>query len=138
MTEKKRKKLYWLFKILSVIVSCALPIFAIWEKFPLWTYTYGTSRSVGVGGILVLIVILFICRRPVFNFIRDRLKLRHAPSLTIPLVMLIISYILEYISNFIRDLTTVFWMWVIGCAIGMVLTLIAERRFGKKEEEKDG
>lgn len=138
MSNRKRKTFYWLFKILSVIVSCAFPIFAIWEKFPIWTYNYGTFRSVGVGGILVLIVALFILRRSVFEFIRDRLKLKHAPSITIPFVMLIVSYILIYISDFIRDLNTVFLMWLIGCAIGTVLTYIAEHRFGKKEEKSNG
>lgn len=137
MTEKKRKKLYWLFKVLSVIVSCALPIFAIWEKFPIWTYTHGTTRSVGVGGILALIVVLVVFRKAVFNFIRDKLKLRHAPPLAVWLVMLIISYILVYIGNFIKDLNTIFWMGLIGCAIGSVLTYIAEHRYGEKVE-KDG
>ena len=137
MTEKKRKRSYWLFKILSVIISCALPIWAIWEKFPIWTYSYGTTRSVGVGGILVLIVVLVVFRKAVFNFIRDKLKLRHAPPLAVWLVMLIISYILVYIGNFIQDLNTVFWMGLIGCAIGTALTFIAEHRFGMKEE-KDG
>ena len=137
MTEKKRKRSYWLFKILSVIVSCALPIWAIWEKFPIWTYTHGTTRSVGVGGILALIVVLVVFRKAVFNFMRDKLKLRHAPPLAVWLVMLVISYILVYIGNFIRDLNTIFWMGLIGCAIGTVLTYIAEHRFGKKEE-KDG
>ena len=134
MTEKKRKRSYWLFKILSVLVSCALPIWAIWEKFPIWTYSYGTSRSVGVGGILVLIVVLVVFRKAVFNFIRDKLKLRHAPPLAVWLVLLIISYILVYIGNFIRDLNTVFWMGLIGCTFGTVLTFIAEHLFGKKEE----
>ena len=138
MTEKKRKRSYWLFKVLSVIVSCALPIWAIWEKFPIWTYTHGTSRSVGVGGILALIVVLVVFRKAVFNFIRDKLKLKHAPPLVVWLVMLIISYELVYIGNFIKDLNTIFWMGLIGCAIGSVLTYIAEHRFGKKEEEKDG
>jgi hypothetical protein len=117
MTEKKRKRSYWLFKILSVIVSCALPIWAIWEKFPIWTYTHGTSRSVGVGGILALIVVLVVFRKAVFNFIRDKLKLKHAPPLVVWLVMLIISYVLVYIGNFIKDLNTIFWMGLIGCAI---------------------
>jgi hypothetical protein len=138
MTEKKRKRSYWLFKILSVVISCALPIWAIWEKFPIWTYTYGTTRSVGVGGILALIVVLVVFRKAVFNFIRDKLKLRHAPPLAVWLVMLIISYILVYIGNFIRDLNTIFWMGLIGCAIGSVLTFIAEHRFGKNEEKNDG
>lgn len=137
MSSRKRKTFYWLFKILSVLVACALPIWAIWEKFPIWTYSYGTSRSVGVGGILVLIVILVIFRRAVFKFITDKLKLRHAPPLVIWLVLLIISYILVYINQFINDLTTVFWMGLIGCAVGTVLTFIAENRFGKKEEQKN-
>ena len=134
MTEKKRKRSYWLFKILSVIVSCALPIWAIWEKFPIWTYTHGTTRSVGVGGILALIVVLVVFRKAVFNFIRDKLKLRHAPPLAVWLGMLVISYVLVYIGNFIQDLNTIFWMGLIGCAIGSVLTYIAEHRYGKKEE----
>lgn len=137
MTEKKRKRSYWLFKILSVIVSCALPIWAIWEKFPIWTYTHGTTRSVGVGGILVLVVILVVFRKAVFKFIVDKLKLRHAPPLAVWLGMLVVSYVLVYIGNFIQDLTTVFWMGLIGCAIGTVLTYIAEHRYGEKVE-KDG
>ena len=135
MSSRKRKTFYWLFKILSVLVACAFPVWAIWEKFPIWTYSYGTTRSVGVGGILVLIVILVIFRRAVFKFITDKLKLRHAPPLVIWLVLLIISYILVYINSFIHDLTTVFWMGLIGCAAGTVLTFIAENRFGKKEEK---
>ena len=35
MTEKKRKALYWTFKALSIIISCAFPILAICEKFPM-------------------------------------------------------------------------------------------------------
>lgn len=137
MSSRKRKTFYWLFKILSVLIACAFPVWAIWEKFPIWTYSYGTSRSVGAGGILVLIVLLVIFRRSVFKFITDKLKLRHAPPLVIWLVLLIISYILVYINSFIQDLTTVFWMGLIGCAVGTVLTFIAENRFGKKEEQKN-
>jgi ABC-type xylose transport system permease subunit len=136
MTEKKRKRFYWLFKILSVIISCALPIFAIWEKFPMWTYNHGTVRSVGVGGILVLFVILVVFRRAVFKFIRDRLKLRHAPPLAVWLVMLIISYIMVYLGNVMQDMTTVFWMGLIGCAIGTTLTYIAENHFGEVNRDE--
>jgi Na+-driven multidrug efflux pump len=52
--------------------------------------------------------------------------------------MLILSYVLLYISNFIQDLTTVFWMGLVGCAIGTVLTYIAENWYGKKKEDTDG
>ena len=132
MTERKRKNLYWLFKVASILVSCALPIWAICEKFPLWTEDHGTSHSVGVGIILVAIVLIVVFRKTVFDFIRDHLDLKHAPPLTIWLVMLIISYILVYLGEFMRDLTTVFWMGFIGCVIGTVLTYIAERCKGSE------
>ena len=133
MTEKKRKTLYWLFKVASVLVSCALPIWAICEKFPLWADDHGTEHTVGVGIILISIVLVVVFRKTVFDFIRDHLDLKHAPPLTIWLVMLIVSYILIYIGTFMKDITTVLWMGFVGCVIGTVLTYISER-FGNKDE----
>ena len=43
--EKKRKSLYWLFKIMSIVVSCAFPLWAICEKYPLWNTVYGTCED---------------------------------------------------------------------------------------------
>lgn len=134
MSEKKRNILYWVFKVSGIIISCLFPIWAICEKFPIWTETHGTSRTVGAGGILILIVILVIFRKTVFNFLRDRLKLNHAPPLFIWLVLIVISYILDYINKFIQDMTVVCWMGLIGCAIGNVITFIGESKFGKDEE----
>ena len=136
MLQKKRKR-YWFYKILSVLVSCAFPIWAIYEKFPVWTMTHGATRSVGAGGILCMIVILIVFRKSVFKFLADRLKLRHAPPMVVWLALLIVSYILIYINSFLQDLNTVFWMGLIGCSIGTVLTYIAENRYGNKEEKKD-
>lgn len=135
LTEKKRKILYILFKFSSIIVSCLFPIWAVYEKFPLWTMNYGTGRSMGVGTILILIVFAIVFRKTVFNFIADRFKLKHAPPIFVWLVMLIVAYILLFIANFLADLVTVLWMGVIGCAIGTVLTFIAENIFGNKEKE---
>jgi hypothetical protein len=127
MTEQKRKALYWLFKVASVVVSCALPIWAICEKFPLWAKQHGTDRTVGIGIILIAMVLLIIFRRTVFDFVRDHLDLKHAPPLAIWLVMLIISYVLVYIGDVMRDMATVFWMGFIGCGIGAFLTYISEK-----------
>lgn len=137
MTDRKRKTLYWVFKLLSIVVSCSLPVWAVTEKFPLWKKDYGTGRSVGMGIILIAIVLLVIFRRTVFDFIRDHLNLKHAPPLTIWLVMLVISHILVYIGDVMRDMTTVFWMGFIGCIIGTFLTYISER-FSTKEVKSDG
>lgn len=137
MTDKKRNKLYWLFKNGGVVISCLFPIWAICEKFPIWKTVHGTGRSLGVGAILILIVAMIIFRKSVFRFIEERIKLKYAPPLLFWGVMLIITYVLIFIGDFLRDLTTVFWMGLLGCAIGTVLTFIGENYFGKKEA-KDG
>lgn len=134
MTDRKRKALFWLFKGIGIIISCAFPIWAICEKYPIWTEVHGTGRSVGVGGILILIVLLVVFRKSVFNVMKERMKLKHAPPIVAWLVMLIISYVLLYISKFIQDMTTIFWMGLVGCAIGTVLTYVAENRYGDKED----
>ena len=120
---------------MGVVVSCVFPIWAICERFPVWAATHGQSHSVGVGGILILIVLLIIFRKAVFKFIEEHFNLKHAPPIVIWIVMLIISYLLMYVGKFVYDLTPVFWMGLIGCSIGTGLTFIAEHCFAKKKEE---
>ena len=138
MTEKKRKTLFWVFKILGILVSCLFPIFAICEKFPLWTEEHGTGRSIGIGSILIAIVLLIIFRRTVFGFIRDHFSLKHAPPLIVWPVMIIITYILAptltIMAQVMTDLTRVCWMGFIGCILGTILTAISEKF---KKEVKD-
>lgn len=127
MTEKKRKILFWVFKLASIVISCALPIWAISEKFPIWTEKHGTTHSFGIGFVLIIIVILVVFRRTVFDFIKDRFDLKHAPPLLVWLVMLVVSYIFIYLGEVMRDMTTVLWMGLIGCAIGTALTYISNK-----------
>ena len=136
MTEQKRKRLYWLFKILSIVVSCALPIWAICEKFPIWVNDHGVYHSIGLGTILIGIVLIIIFRKTVFDFITKHFNLENAPPLAIWLVMLVVSYVLVYIGEVMRDMTTVFWMGFIGCSIGTLLTYISGR-FAAKDVKDD-
>ena len=136
-TEKKRSKIYWLFKMGGVLISCLFPIWTICEKFPVWKDGHGAGRSFGVGAILILIVVTVIFRKSVFRFLGDKVKLKHAPPIAVWLVMLIVSYVMIFIGDFMRDLTTVLWMGIIGCAIGTLLTFIGENFFGKKENENE-
>ena len=136
-TDKKRSNLYWYFKIGGVLISCLFPIWAICEKYPVWKTVHNTGRSVGVGAILILIVVAIVFRKAVFGFLADRLKLRNSPPIVGWLVPLIISYVLIYIGDFMRDLTTVLWMGLIGCGIGTFLTFIGENYFGKHEDNNE-
>lgn len=127
MTEKKRKSLYWGFKLSAILVSCFLPILAICEKFPIWKDTHGEAHSAGVGAVMIAIVVLIVFRRTVFDFIRDKLDLKHAPKMMVWLVLLVVAYVMVYIGNFMNDLTTVLWMGFIGSAIGTFLTYLSDK-----------
>jgi hypothetical protein len=136
--EKKRKIFYLIFKVSSILVSCFFPIWAVCEKFPIWKEYYGEGRSFGVGAIIIMVVLAIIFRKAVFNYLADKLNIRHAPPIAIWLALLIVSYVLIYLGSFMRDLTVVFWMGGIGCAVGTVLTYIAENHFGNKEKDGNG
>ena len=140
MSEKKRKTYYWLFKVLSILISCALPIWAICEKFPIWKTAYGKTHSIGVGGVLILIVFLIIFRKSVFGYLKEKLKITHAPPLAVWLVLIVISYVMVFVGQVMYDMVIIFWMGLVGCAIGTFLTYIAEHKFGKKKvgDEDDG
>lgn len=138
MKEKRSNKvLYAIFKILSVLISCAFPIWAICDRFPIWKEEHGTVRSIGTGAILIIIVVLIIFRKSVFKYIVEKLRLRHAPPLAVWLALLAVSYIFIYIAEFMKDLNVVLWMGLLGCAIGTVLTFIAERLFREKVEKNE-
>ena len=134
--KTKNSKLYWLFKLLGLAVSCALPLWGIYDKFPIWAENYGTGRSIGTGGIIAIFVILVIFRRTVFNFLKDKWKMKHAPPITIWIVLIICAYAMMFINKFLLDITTVFWMGLIGCGIGGVLTFIGENFFGEEKSNE--
>lgn len=127
MEKKKRKRLFWTYKLIGIFISCALPIWTICDRFPLWMEDYGVPRTAGIGIILITTVLLIVFRKTVFDFLRDHFKLHHAPPLAVWLGLLIFSYILVYIGEVMRDMTSVFWMGLIGCGIGTVFTFVSEK-----------
>ena len=134
MTQRKRKVLYWVFKVASILVSCAFPILAIYERFPLWMDLHGAPRSIGAGSILIFLVVLFIFRRSVFEFMRNHMKLNNAPPLVGWLIMIAVAYVVMFVNKFLYDITIVLWMGFGGCAIGTFLTFVAEN-FLKMEKD---
>lgn len=136
MKAKKSKAIYYLLKMASVIVACALPLWGIFEKYPLWVDTHGSARSIGVGGLLGIIVLLVIFRRTVFGWLKEKWKLKYAPPITVWIAMIIVSYTLMFVGKFLYDITTICWMGLIGSALGGVLTFIGENFFGVEEDNR--
>lgn len=138
MSMKKDKVIYWVLKVASIVISCLFPVIAICDKFPVWTEKHGAGRSIGTGGLLIAIVLLVIFRKTVFDYLKDRLKLKHAPPLVVWIVMLIIGYALLYVCKFLTDIILVFWMGFLGCGLGTLITMVAEVCFGKETENDEG
>jgi hypothetical protein len=128
---------YYIFKVSSIVVACALPLWGVIDKFPIWVETHGTGRSLGTGGLIGIIILIVIFRRTVFNFLKEKWKMRYAPPITIWIAMIAVSYMLMYINKFLYDITTVFWMGLIGCALGGVLTFIGENFFGGEKTNNE-
>lgn len=129
MTAQKRNILYWTFKVASIVVSCALPIIAILEKFPLWS---SSGKKVGAGLVMIVIVVLIVFRKTVFDFAKKHLRLQHAPPIAIWLVLIATSYAMIYVADALKDMNSVLWMGLVGCAVGTAMTFIAENCFRKK------
>ena len=137
MKRPKNNTLYWLFKIASVIVSCAFPLWAIYERHPEILAVHEKRISFGMGGIIVAFVVLFVFRKSVFGFIRERLRLKHAPPFLGWLVPMSVGYAILYLNEFANDMVHASKMGFIGGAIGVVMTFVAENflRVNKKKEE---
>lgn len=133
--SKKRKLLYWLFKLTSVLIACAFPIWAICKKFPL-LIEGGTKTTLGVGGVLAIVIVFFIFRKSVFSFFSKKLKLVHAPPMVGWMVLLGSAYGFQYLTSFVAELITIFWMGLIGSCIGALLTFIAENIINKEQSNE--
>lgn len=132
MTENKRKRLYWGFKIASVLVAVGLPLYAICDHFPVWVEYNTPGRTSITASILIGFTVLVVFRRAVFKFLKEKFNLKYAPPITIWAAPIIATYILEYISQVLADMNVVFWYGFIGAAVGMLLTFISEK-FKEKE-----
>jgi hypothetical protein len=126
---------FWLFKGSGIGFSALLPLWAVFNKFPLWVENYGVGRSLGTGGIIGIIIVLIIFRDTVIGYIKDKFKIAHAPKLKWWIVGLIIVYSLLYIVKFLSDLAMVLWMGLFGSIIGTLLTFAGEIFFGEEESK---
>lgn len=133
--SKKRKLLYWLFKFTSVAISCAFPIWAVCNKFPLLTEG-GAKTTLGIGGVLAIVIVFFIFRKTIFSFFKEKLNLAHAPSVVGWIVPLGAAYGFQYLTVFVAELITILWMGLIGSCIGAVLTFIAENIIRKDKDNE--
>lgn len=116
-------------------VSALMPLWVVFDKFPLWVENHGVGKSLGTGGILGIIIMLVIFRDTVIGYIKEKFKIGHAPKLAWWIVGLVIIYSLLYIVKFLADLALVMWMGLFGAIIGTMMTFAGEIFFGEEESK---
>ena len=131
----KSNVFYWLLKGSGIGISAALPLWAVFNKFPLWAENYGVGKSLGTGGISGIIIALIIFRDTVIGYIKEKFKIGHAPKLTWWIAGLIIVYGLLYIVKFLSDLALVMWLGLFGSIVGALLTFAGEIFFSEEDSK---
>lgn len=128
----KNNVYYGLFKWGGTGISALMPLWVVFEKFPLWVENNGVVRSLSTGGIIGIIIALIIFRDTVMGYIKEKFKIGHAPKLTWWLAGLAIVYGLLYIVKFLTDLAMVLWMGLFGAIVGTLMTFAGEILFGEE------
>lgn len=138
MKQKTKKRLKILsFKSAGVVVSVALPAWAILEKFPVWKAETGTVRTLGIGGIMVAIVAFVTFKRSILNYIKEKTGMKTAPPLAIWAVLLIASFALTAVANILVDMRVIFIAGLAGSGIGTVLNFIGETAGESTDSESE-
>ena len=137
MTKSTKTKIYyWLLKGGGIGISALLPLWVVFDKFPVWVENHGAGKTIGAGGLIGAIIVLVIFRKTVIGYLKEKFNVNHTPPILIWIVCLAITYGLIFLIKFLYDLSLVLWMGLLGSVIGTMLTFTGEIFF-KDEEEED-
>ena len=124
-----RRKLGAVFlRILGVICAVGLPSAAVLETFPFWRETVDNhvdGKSLGVGGVMFLLILLFGFRRQIWPYIQKRLNITAVGALLFWGLSFVLLIALEKITALIPDLRTICIAGLIGTSVGQVLDTVA-------------
>lgn len=127
MKEKTKRRIKLLsFKSAGVLTAVAFPAWAIFEKFPIWKEETGTSKTLGIGAIMVAIVAIITFKTSIINYIKEKTGVKSAPPLAIWTVLIIASFALTAVANILVDMRTIFIAGFAGSGIGTILNFIGE------------
>lgn len=132
---KSAKSKYWLSIILSFLFSAGIPVVAIVKKFPLWKQTVSPAYTIGVGGVLVVIVLLLCLRKTVLPTIMAKLGITSTPSVVFWVGGWIVVEVVAKINTFMTDIKGIVLAGLFGSAVGWVFSLLASHYDKKSESE---
>ena len=115
-------------RILGVICAVGMPSAAVLETCPFWRDTVNRpvdGKSLGVGGVMFLLIALFGFRRQIWPYIQKRLSITAVGALLFWGMAFVLLLALEKLTALLPDLRTICIAGLIGTAIGQVLDTVA-------------
>lgn len=120
MTSKAKRTLgVAALKTVSVASSVGLPVAAVLQEFPFYKEPV-TARELSVGGVMVLVILLFGLRRQLWPVIKEKLHINSAGALIGWGIMFAVLLWLEQVAALLPALRTICIAGLVGTGIGQV------------------
>lgn len=133
MTSRTKRKLGVIgLKVVSVASSVGVPVAAVLQEFPIWKEP-PTGRELSVGGVMILLIVLFGFRRELWPLIRKKLRVNSAGALIFWGVLFLLLLWLENIVAMLPALRTICIAGLVGTGVGQIANTAAG--FVAKEKE---
>lgn len=134
-TETKRKVGAVILKIVAVASSVGAPVAAVLSEFPVFKEV-GTEE-LSVGGVMILLIVLFGFRRELWPLIREKLHINSAGALIFWGLLFIVLLWMEKIADMLPAIRSICLVGLAGTGIGQAANSAAAFVYPKKEVDED-
>ena len=136
MTKQTKRKLGCVgLKITAIASSVGVPVAAVLQQFPIWKEP-PTGRELSVGGVMLLLIVLFGFRRELWPLIREKLHINSVGALIFWGVLFALLLWLENVVAMLPALRTICIAGLLGTGVGQIANTAAGI-IGSKEEKHD-
>lgn len=136
MTKQTKRKLGGVgLKIAAIASSVGVPVAAVLQQFPIWKEP-PTGRELSVGGVMLLLIVLFGFRRELWPLIREKLHINSVGALIFWGVLFALLLWLENVVSMLPALRTICIAGLLGTGVGQIANTAAGI-IGSKEEKHD-
>lgn len=128
-------------RVLGFGSAVGIPVAVVLQKFPLWNVETNRpvdAKTLGVGGIMALLIVLVGCRRQLWPVIKDKMHITAVGALIFWGVAFALLLGVEKMIPLLPDLRTICIAGLAGTGIGQVLDTVAgnvDPAKGEKDSE---
>lgn len=137
MTAKAKRKIgVVVLKLVSIASSVGVPVAAVLQEFPVFKEQVG-GKELSVGGVMILLIVLFGFRRQLWPIIREKLHVHSVGALIFWGLAFLLLMWMESIAAILPALRTICIAGLVGTGVGQAADTAAGiiGRAGEKDKE---